>query len=1068
MDTVNVGQGGYTLGVWDANRNWTPETGAMDGFYCGANQPADLLGIGVTQNVQKPYPTNCWLSQVLRPPDNIQQGAFYALPLGFQPFTRAGIGGLNIMAPGASSVTGNLNPGHLGTVSIFAFTVIPGVTSQMSWDIYNELQTNNFIDPNGAVTSNFSSDMSPSSLGLDSQYTQYESQVINVMTQYQSAALVDYLYNPAVQALWQVNGDTFVMFPKGANWHQTTEQFTRLLIDKYSDWSADLIAYDWGTEQAGQPFDFTSPHVKLTTVRGGASAFFQLNGLDVELMLLATLPQPPMFVYSKNDTAASNLGFPAYHYFGLVFDNQFWGFFQPQNCAFDFNSTDPNGTLIPNGLPGNFLISTSTIGTAQGYFNLALLPWTEDVTKRQTILDDFAAQYAYNFVTDTNVSWEISESLQVTTTFTATLQNMDTTTTGTQTLLGLLPHHYSHGALQTVNGEAANGFLYCYPGGPRGVLKMVEGTSFEVQYQYSGVLPWLPSGLGQAGSVTDLQPYLQNYSDLHGQPSSGPAPWPQGPPWTEGMWSTTTDQSQIYYPTAPKDTYGSGKQFNKLMGYCIAAQAAGEQDYFNGAFGALQNYLQEWLTPATTYPDDYLPATAMGWPQNQCPFYYFAYDENYSTLLGYPQSYGSTTCLNDHHFHYGYFLHAAAYVALQDPSFITNYGGMIDLLSADIANTPAIQQNVVAAAVPDNPPQFPKLRYWDFYEAHPWATGYQTPNPMGIQNESSSEAMNAWAGMILWGEIAGRPDITQAGIFLYASMAASINQYHFNVDAQYTLADNQVTFQDYGNFLPDYVDFSGQVQDQVLNNQLVSKQNLGWMSAVRVFSSGYTSDTDWQQYPTYRYTINWLPITAGSLYLGQYPDYVQASFTQMQNEARSESTPQTMPGYSPDQLTAGYYWPQYVTYPYTWGTVALPYLAMATGGATFEIAPEQTTTILELFQSWSKQASTQATAIYGTGLTDYQPDYQAAPISFQETGTTVAEAYYNIAALTSYGVPMFDYAPNIAVPLYAVLKDTSTERLSFWVYNASSKTLTVTFTDAAGAIVGVVTAAPGQLSCSAE
>ena len=34
---------------------------------------------------------------------------------------------------------------------------------------------------------------------------------------------------------------------------------------------------------------------------------------------------------------------------------------------------------------------------------------------------------------------------------------------------------------------------------------------------------------------------------------------------------------------------------------------------------------------------------------------FFAYDDVWGTLIGYPASYGSDTELNDHHFHYGYF-----------------------------------------------------------------------------------------------------------------------------------------------------------------------------------------------------------------------------------------------------------------------------------------------------------------------------------------------------------------------------------------------------------------------------
>ena len=38
----------------------------------------------------------------------------------------------------------------------------------------------------------------------------------------------------------------------------------------------------------------------------------------------------------------------------------------------------------------------------------------------------------------------------------------------------------------------------------------------------------------------------------------------------------------------------------------------------------------------------------------------FRYDERWGTLIGYPASYGSDGDLNDHHFHYGYFIKAAA------------------------------------------------------------------------------------------------------------------------------------------------------------------------------------------------------------------------------------------------------------------------------------------------------------------------------------------------------------------------------------------------------------------------
>ncbi|MFC7513355.1 glycosyl hydrolase [Streptomyces thermocarboxydus] len=58
------------------------------------------------------------------------------------------------------------------------------------------------------------------------------------------------------------------------------------------------------------------------------------------------------------------------------------------------------------------------------------------------------------------------------------------------------------------------------------------------------------------------------------------------------------------------------------------------------------------------------------------------------TLTGYPASYGSDTELNDHHFHYGYYVYAAAIIAQYDPSWAADsaWGGMVKTLVRDTAN----------------------------------------------------------------------------------------------------------------------------------------------------------------------------------------------------------------------------------------------------------------------------------------------------------------------------------------------------------------------------------------------
>ncbi|KPC73414.1 hypothetical protein ADL35_27615, partial [Streptomyces sp. NRRL WC-3753] len=66
----------------------------------------------------------------------------------------------------------------------------------------------------------------------------------------------------------------------------------------------------------------------------------------------------------------------------------------------------------------------------------------------------------------------------------------------------------------------------------------------------------------------------------------------------------------------------------------------------------------------------------------------FSYDTEWKTLTGYPASYGSDSELNDHHFHYGYYVYAAAIVAQYDAGWAADsaWGGMVKTLIRDTAN----------------------------------------------------------------------------------------------------------------------------------------------------------------------------------------------------------------------------------------------------------------------------------------------------------------------------------------------------------------------------------------------
>ena len=113
----------------------------------------------------------------------------------------------------------------------------------------------------------------------------------------------------------------------------------------------------------------------------------------------------------------------------------------------------------------------------------------------------------------------------------------------------------------------------------------------------------------------------------------------------------------------------------------------------------------------------------------------FAYHDTWGTLIGYPASYGADSELNDHHFHYGYFLWAAAVVARFDPAWADDeaWGGMVDLLVSDAANWDRSDT------------RYCFLRNFEPYVGYSYAAGH-AGFAAGNNQESSSESMNFAAG----------------------------------------------------------------------------------------------------------------------------------------------------------------------------------------------------------------------------------------------------------------------------------------------------------------------------------
>lgn len=96
---------------------------------------------------------------------------------------------------------------------------------------------------------------------------------------------------------------------------------------------------------------------------------------------------------------------------------------------------------------------------------------------------------------------------------------------------------------------------------------------------------------------------------------------------------------------------------------------------------------------------------------------------------------------NDHHYHYGYHLYAAAVAAKFDPKWALQFVDDILLYVRDFANPVS------------NDPYFPPFRQKDWYLGSSWASGIVSAenSPHGRNEESSSEAISAYEAVALFG-----------------------------------------------------------------------------------------------------------------------------------------------------------------------------------------------------------------------------------------------------------------------------------------------------------------------------
>ena len=119
---------------------------------------------------------------------------------------------------------------------------------------------------------------------------------------------------------------------------------------------------------------------------------------------------------------------------------------------------------------------------------------------------------------------------------------------------------------------------------------------------------------------------------------------------------------------------------------------------------------------------------------------------------------------NDHHFHYGYWIYAAAAMAKDNPTWVSQWGDEVMDLIRDIAEPSG------------SDPYFGYMRNKDWFVGHSWAAGLFEFGDARNQ-ESSSEAVNAWYSVYLYGLAIGDDRIRDLGRMMLATELRSTWKY---------------------------------------------------------------------------------------------------------------------------------------------------------------------------------------------------------------------------------------------------------------------------------------------------
>ncbi|ETP46118.1 hypothetical protein F442_07592, partial [Phytophthora nicotianae P10297] len=203
--------------------------------------------------------------------------------------------------------------------------------------------------------------------------------------------------------------------------------------------------------------------------------------------------------------------------------------------------------------------------------------------------------------------------------------------------------------------------------------------------------------------------------------------------------------------------YFNGKQYQKYASLCLMAADPAVVGKSKKLLNACLTKLEKLLVP--------LLDNTLDPPLNYETSYGGLVSSQSFTVKDVNADFGNSV-YNDHHYHYGYWVTASAMLKSLHPKWkrMKELDRMIWMMLRDVAN-PSTDDTF-----------FPRFRHFSFYLGHSYSHGV-TPMLDGKDEESTSEDVNFYYGMKLWGQVSNNKAVEDLGSLMLRLNARAIRTY---------------------------------------------------------------------------------------------------------------------------------------------------------------------------------------------------------------------------------------------------------------------------------------------------